>query len=158
MPGNNMLGISIRWDSLDETKMKLCKVCWKGYEPVHSQTMHELIWWNEQHKRVGDIFREAWTVISVPTHLDQFVLSGPGGNVVFESEPGNPFSATTLNYETLKNMLRIMLQEETHRKTSRQKMAELMTELGRWENEHPYGEPIVEEPDDRPIMVGILPA
>jgi len=149
MPGET-LGLYIRWDSLDQQKINLCKVCWKDYEPVYSSTMYELIWWGEQHKRVGDIFREAWTVISTPTHLDQFNVDGPGGNVVH--------SSTMLNYETLKGMLRIMLQEETHRKISRQRMAELMTELGRWENEHPYGEPIVEEPDERPIIVGILPA
>jgi len=153
--GWDFLGVSVRWDSLDQTKIALCKVCWKGYKPVHSQTMYELIWWNEQHKRVGEIFREAWTVISTPTHLDQFNKdtvepgTGPGGNVVFQG--------TMLNYDTLKSMLTIMLQEETHRKTSRTKMAELMTELGRWENEHPYGEPITEDPQTFDVIVGILP-
>jgi hypothetical protein len=135
--GNDFIGEVIRWDHLDQQKVELCKICWKGYEPVYNRTINELKWWGARNILLTEIFKEAWTVISTPTHLDQMKVEGPGGNVVFEG--------TMLNYSTLKEMLTIMLQEETHRKNSRGRMAKLMQELLRWENEHPYGEPIVED-------------
>lgn len=145
-------GEFIRWSFLDQQAIDLCKICWKGYEPVDSHTINELKWWAAQHELVAEIFSEAWIVASVPTHLDQFTVEGPGGNVVFRSEPSNKFSSTMLNYDTLKSMLRIMLEEETHRKESRQKMVELLEHLAKWEKVHPYGEPI------RAVSIEELPA
>ena len=153
----HLLGRSIRWDSLNQERIRLCKVCWKGYEtpPVPSVMRNELAWWWAQNKLVAEIFSEAWVVASVPTHLDDFAhdsagnLATRGGNVVARG--------TMLNYDTLKSMLTIMLQEETHRKISRGRMVKLMEDLVRWERTHPFGEPVVEEePEDNVVVVGIL--
>jgi hypothetical protein len=132
-------GERIRWDSLDQQRVELCKICWKGYTPVDSRTINELKWWAAQHERISQIFAEAWTVISVPTHLEEFIVEGPGGNVVH--------SRTLLNYQTLKAMLKIMLEEETYRKVSRERMGRLMGALRTWESAHPYGEPLIDDPE-----------
>lgn len=139
------LGQSIRWDFLDQQAVDLCKICWKDYEPVDSRTINELKWWAAQHDLVAEIFSEAWVVASVPTHLDDFNKAsiepggGPGGNVVAR---GTMLNYDMLNYDTLRSMLRIMLEEETHRKGSRAKMVKLMESLTKWEKAHPYGQPI----------------
>ena len=97
-------------------------------------------WWLAQHKHVEEIFSEAWKVISIPDHTEQFKKS-PAGNQVM-------VRGTMLNFDTLKEMLWLMLDMESERRVARNRMAKLMGDLATWETAHPFGEPIKETVQD----------
>ena len=55
---------------------------------------------------------------------------------------------TMLNFDTLKEMLWLMLDMESERRVARNRMAKLMGDLATWETAHPFGEPIKETVQD----------
>lgn len=88
-------------------------------------------WEHERFKYIEAVFVEIHIITSVPNHTTDLVSTG--GNIMAQG--------TVLNFDALKTMTRVMLEQENDRRDAQSNITRALAELGQWERENPQPDP-----------------
>lgn len=98
-----------------------------------SKSMAAIQWFFDHSGPTAAVLQEAYIIRSVPDHSNVFTRSG--NDVLVGSSPDQQVIA---NFNTLKEMLWLMIDMESERRTAVMRMGKSLDALAAWEHEHPF--------------------